>query len=103
MQAVAANTATFGYVDVPTMIKAAAKGAPVKAIGVALQLSPMSVMGFADKNIRDAEGHRGQDRRSHAGRFDVADLAAIPQEDRPQAKPNSRPSPATPRPSSTPS
>src|ERR1700704_5239972 len=52
VQAVAANTATFGYVDVPTMIKAGAKGAPVKAVGVALQLSPMSVMGFADKNIR---------------------------------------------------
>jgi len=52
VQAVAANTATFGYVDVSTMIKAAAKGAPVKAVGVALQLSPMSVMGFADKNIR---------------------------------------------------
>src|SRR5678815_3322649 len=51
VQAVAANTATFGYVDIATMIKAAAKGAPVKAIGVALQLSPMSVMGFADKNI----------------------------------------------------
>jgi NitT/TauT family transport system substrate-binding protein len=52
VQAVAANTATFGYVDVATMIKAAAKGAPVKAVGIALQLSPMSVMGFADKNIR---------------------------------------------------
>jgi NitT/TauT family transport system substrate-binding protein len=52
VQAVAANTATFGYVDVPTMIKAAAKGAPVKSVGVALQLSPMSVMGFSDKNIR---------------------------------------------------
>ena len=36
MQAVAANTATFGYVDIATMIKAAAKGAPVKAVGVAL-------------------------------------------------------------------
>ncbi len=53
VQAVAANTATFGYVDVPTMIKAAAKGAPVKSVGVALQLSPMSVMGFTDKNIRE--------------------------------------------------
>jgi len=52
VQAVAANTATFGYVDVPTMIKAAAKGAPVRAVGVALQVSPMSVMGFSDKNIR---------------------------------------------------
>src|SRR5437868_13331254 len=53
VQAVAANTDTFGYVDVPTMIKAAAKGAPVKSVGVALQLSPMSYMGIAEKNIRD--------------------------------------------------
>ncbi len=52
VQAVAAGSATFGYADVPTMIKAAAKGAPVKAIGVALQTSPMSVMGFTDKNIK---------------------------------------------------
>jgi NitT/TauT family transport system substrate-binding protein len=52
VQAVAAGSATFGYVDVPTMIKAAAKGAPVKAIGVALQTSAMSVMGFSDKNIK---------------------------------------------------
>src|SRR5436190_7783004 len=52
VQAVAANSATFGYVDISTMIKAAAKGAPVKSVGVALQLSPMSVMGFAEKNIR---------------------------------------------------
>jgi NitT/TauT family transport system substrate-binding protein len=52
VQAVAAGSATFGYVDVPTMIKAAAKGAPVKAVGVALQTSAMSVMGFSDKNIK---------------------------------------------------
>jgi len=52
VQAVAAGSATFAYVDVPTMIKAAAKGAPVKAVGVALQLSPMSVMGFSEKNIK---------------------------------------------------
>jgi len=60
VQAVAANTATFGYVDVPTMIKAAAKGAPVKSVGVALQLSPMSVMGFADKNIRTPKDIAGK-------------------------------------------
>ena len=48
VQAVAAGSATFGYVDIATMIKAASKGAPVKAIGVALQLSPMSVMGFTE-------------------------------------------------------
>jgi len=52
VQAVAAGSATFGYVDIATMIKAASKGAPVKAIGVALQLSPMSVMGFTEKNIK---------------------------------------------------
>src|SRR3546814_1008023 len=41
-QAVAAKTATFGYVDVPTMMRAAVKGAPVEAVGVALQTSPKS-------------------------------------------------------------
>ena len=51
-QAVAAGSATFGYVDVPTMIRAATKGAPVKAVGVALQLSPMSVMGLSEKNVK---------------------------------------------------
>jgi NitT/TauT family transport system substrate-binding protein len=52
VQAVAAGSATFGYVDVPTMIRAAAKGAPVRAVGVALQLSAMSVMGLAEKNVK---------------------------------------------------
>jgi NitT/TauT family transport system substrate-binding protein len=55
VQAVAAGSATFGYVDVPTMIKAAAKGAPVRAVGVALQVTPMAVMGFADKNVKTAK------------------------------------------------
>ena len=32
-QAVAAKSATFGYIDVTTMIKAAAKGAPLKSTG----------------------------------------------------------------------
>lgn len=53
IQAVAAGSATFGYVDVPTMIRAASKGAPVRAVGVALQLSPMSVIGLADKNVKE--------------------------------------------------
>ncbi len=52
VQAVAAGSATFGYVDVPTMVRAATKGAPVKAVGVALQVSPMSVIGLAEKNIK---------------------------------------------------
>src|SRR5690242_16608721 len=41
-QAVAAKTANFGYVDVPTMMRAAVKGAPIVATGVLLQTSPMS-------------------------------------------------------------
>src|SRR5581483_6662856 len=60
VQAVAAGTAQFGYADVPTMIKAASKGAPVIAVGVALQTSPMSVMGFADKNIRKPADIKGK-------------------------------------------
>ena len=60
VQAVAAGTANVGYADVPTMIKAASKGAPVIAVGVALQTSPMSVMGFADKNIRKPEDIKGK-------------------------------------------
>jgi NitT/TauT family transport system substrate-binding protein len=60
VQAVAAGTATFGYADVPTMIKAASKGAPVTAVGVALQTSPMSVMGFCEKNIRKPQDIKGK-------------------------------------------
>jgi len=60
VQAVAAGTATFGYADVPTMMKAASKGAPVTAVGVALQTSPMSVMGFADKNIKKPDDIKGK-------------------------------------------
>jgi NitT/TauT family transport system substrate-binding protein len=59
-QAVAANTATFGYVDVPTMMRAAVKGAPVTAVGVLLQTSPMSAMGFVEKNIRKPEDIKGK-------------------------------------------
>src|SRR5580692_5741168 len=47
VQAVGAGSATFGYADIGTMIKAASKGTPVKAVGILLQTSPMSAMGFA--------------------------------------------------------
>src|SRR6267142_1314093 len=40
-QAVAAKTANFGYVDVPTMMRAAVKVAPVIATGVLLQTRPL--------------------------------------------------------------
>jgi NitT/TauT family transport system substrate-binding protein len=60
VQAVAAKTANFGYVDIPTMMRAAVKGAPIVSTGVLLQTSPMSVMGFADKNIRKPEDIKGK-------------------------------------------
>ena len=60
VQAVAAGSVQFGYADVATMIKAAAKGAPVIATGVLLQTSPMAVMGFADKNIRTPADIKGK-------------------------------------------
>lgn len=59
-QVVAAKTVPFGYVDVPTMMRAAVKGAPVVAVGVALQTNPMSAMGFADKNIRKPADIKGK-------------------------------------------
>lgn len=59
-QVVAAKTVPFGYVDVPTMMRAAVKGAPVVAVGVALQTNPMSAMGFADKDIRKPEDIKGK-------------------------------------------
>src|SRR5256714_7228452 len=59
-QAVAAKTADFGYVDVPTMMRAAVKGAPIIATGVLLQTSPMSAMGFVEKNIKKPEDIKGK-------------------------------------------
>lgn len=52
-QAVAAKSVPFGYIDVTTMIKAAAKGAPLKSTGVLFQISPMSVMAFTERNIKE--------------------------------------------------
>lgn len=59
-QVVAAKTINFGYVDVPTMMRAAVKGAPVTSVGVALQTSPMSAMGFVEKNIRKPNDIKGK-------------------------------------------
>jgi NitT/TauT family transport system substrate-binding protein len=60
VQAIAAGSAQFGYADVATMIKAAAKGAPVIATGVLLQTSPMAVMGFSEKNIKTPADIKGK-------------------------------------------
>ncbi len=51
VQAVGAGSVTFGYADIGTMIKAAAKGAPVESVGVLLQKNPMSVMCFSSEHI----------------------------------------------------
>jgi NitT/TauT family transport system substrate-binding protein len=60
IQAVAAGSAQFGYVDVPTMMRAAVRGAPMVATGVLVQVNPMSVMGLAEKNIRTPEDIKGK-------------------------------------------
>jgi NitT/TauT family transport system substrate-binding protein len=59
-QVVAAKTVQFGYVDVPTMMRGAVKGAPVVAVGVALQTNPMSVMGLVEKNIKKPDDIKGK-------------------------------------------
>src|SRR3954470_7724076 len=59
-QAVAAKSANFGYVDVPTMMRAAVKGAPVQAVGVALQTTAMSAMGLVEKNIKTPADIKGK-------------------------------------------
>ena len=59
-QAVAAGSVPFGYVDVPTMMRAAIKGAPVTSPGVLIQVNPMAVMGLAEKNIRKPDDIRGK-------------------------------------------
>src|SRR4051812_50149979 len=53
-QAVAAKTGHFGYVDAPTMMRAAGKGAPIVATAGLLQTHPMSVAWLPRKKIREA-------------------------------------------------
>jgi NitT/TauT family transport system substrate-binding protein len=52
IQAVGAGSAQFGYADLGTSIRAITRGAPVHAVGVLVQTSPMALIGFAEKNIR---------------------------------------------------
>src|ERR1700732_5124178 len=56
----APHTPQFRYFDIPTMMRAAVKGAPVIATGVLLQTSTMSAMCFVDKNIRKPEDIKGK-------------------------------------------
>ncbi|MEC5404600.1 ABC transporter substrate-binding protein [Paraburkholderia sp. MPAMCS5] len=60
VQAVATHNVDIGYADFSTMIKVAAMGAPVKAIGVLMQENPTSVVGLAEKNIKTPQDIKGK-------------------------------------------
>ena len=85
-QAVAAKTANFGYVDVPTMMRAAVKGAPDHRNRRAAADQPDVGDGACREEHPQARGYQGQDGGDHAGRFHDADLAAVPEKDRAEGK-----------------
>jgi len=58
-QAVAAKTANFGYVDVPTMMRAAVRARRSSPPGVLLQTSPMSAWVLSRRTSRSPR-HQGQ-------------------------------------------
>jgi NitT/TauT family transport system substrate-binding protein len=60
VQAVAAGTATFGYADFASILKAADKGAPLVITGVLLQKSPMAFISLSEKNIRSPKDLKGR-------------------------------------------
>src|ERR1700748_962517 len=60
VQAVAAGTATFGYADMASILRAADKGAPVECVGGRLQKSPMPFISLSEKNIRKPQDLRGK-------------------------------------------
>ncbi|MET0541361.1 MAG: ABC transporter substrate-binding protein [Variovorax sp.] len=55
IQAVGAGSVDLGYADVGVMMKAVARGAPVKTIGVLVQSTPAAVISPADRNIKTAK------------------------------------------------
>jgi NitT/TauT family transport system substrate-binding protein len=60
VQAVAAKNVQFGYADFSTTVKIAAKGAPVKMVGVLIQKNPAAIIGLAEKNVRKPEDIKGK-------------------------------------------
>src|SRR5258705_4056485 len=58
-QAVAAKTADFGYVDVPTMMRAAVKGAPLVAPRGLLPTHPLAGMGPVGKKNKKPRENKG--------------------------------------------
>jgi len=60
VQIVASKQDAFGYADAGTVMRAVARGLPVRMVGVFQQISPLSVIFFADKGFKqpkDLEGH----------------------------------------------
>jgi len=52
IQAAAAGSVDVGYADVGVMMRAVARGTPVKSIGVLLQQTPAAVISPVDRNIK---------------------------------------------------
>jgi NitT/TauT family transport system substrate-binding protein len=60
VQITASKQDPFGYADAGTVMRAVGRGVPVRLIGVFQQLSPLSIIFFAEKNFKtpkDLEGH----------------------------------------------
>jgi NitT/TauT family transport system substrate-binding protein len=60
-QVIASGSETFGFMDLSSMIIAAGRGAPLKAVGGVIQRSPDSVITLTTSNIKspkDLEGKR---------------------------------------------
>ncbi|HEY7244593.1 MAG TPA: ABC transporter substrate-binding protein [Xanthobacteraceae bacterium] len=60
VQITASKQDPFGYADAGTVMRAVARGVPVRLVGVFQQLSPLSIIFFADKGFKtpkDLEGH----------------------------------------------
>lgn len=67
VNATAADQTDFGWADTPALMAAAAKGAPVKSVGVFLQTTPASVQFFSTENIKRPADLKGKTIASTAG------------------------------------
>jgi NitT/TauT family transport system substrate-binding protein len=60
VQAIGAGTDRFGYADAYAMAGLVAKGLPVKMIAANVQVSPLSIIYFADKGIKSPKDLEGK-------------------------------------------
>jgi NitT/TauT family transport system substrate-binding protein len=74
---VASNGAAFGLVDGATLVRAVAKGAPVKAVMSILATSPLGIVVRGDANIRSFADLRGKRVAATTGEPGIALLQAI--------------------------